>query len=49
MPPDELRAAVHAGKYGPEGWLALSEKYGGLVKPDIVFFGEQVDRHVITM
>jgi NAD-dependent deacetylase sirtuin 2 len=29
------------GKEGPGGWLELAERYGGLVKPDIVFFGEQ--------
>lgn len=34
---DEVRAAILAGK---EGWQALSERHGGLVKPDIVFFGE---------
>ena len=30
-----------AGKDGPGGWLRLADRYGGLVKPDIVFFGEQ--------
>lgn len=45
VPPEELRAAVAAGKDGPKGWEALAEKHGGLVKPDIVFFGEQLPRY----
>lgn len=35
----ELKAAVEEGK---AGWEALREKYGGLVKPRIVFFGESL-------
>jgi len=27
---------------GADGWMNLKLKYGGLVKPDIVFFGEQL-------
>ena len=38
----KVREAVRIGKHGPGGWLALQDKYGGLVKPDIVFFGEQL-------
>ena len=29
---------------GEEGWRAMNAKFGGLVKPDIVFFGEQLPR-----
>ena len=36
---EELREAVMRGV---PGWHALREKHGGLVKPDIVFFGEQL-------
>ena len=43
--PEELRDAVAAGKGGPKGWKALAKKHGGLVKPDIVFFGEQLPKH----
>lgn len=35
----ELKAAVDSGE---EGWQALRDKYGHLVKPKIVFFGEQL-------
>eukprot|EP00964_Phaeocystis_antarctica_P147644 scaffold114286_cov63-Phaeocystis_antarctica.AAC.3 len=38
---EQLRTAIQAGKEGPGGWLELAELHGGLVKPDIVFFGEQ--------
>ena len=40
VPVEEVRAAVAHGKDGPGGWLAMAERHGGLVKPDIVFFGE---------
>eukprot|EP00656_Telonema_subtile_P001127 TRINITY_DN1052_c0_g1_i2.p1 TRINITY_DN1052_c0_g1~~TRINITY_DN1052_c0_g1_i2.p1 ORF type:complete len:427 (-),score=77.91 TRINITY_DN1052_c0_g1_i2:297-1577(-) len=39
VPVDELREAVIAGK---PGWEALRDKHGGLVKPDLVFFGEKL-------
>lgn len=39
MPIEELKAAVLKGE---EGWQALKEKYGNLVKPKIVFFGENL-------
>ena len=42
VPIRELRDAVRAGKDGPGGWRALSERYRGLVKPGITFFGEKV-------
>ena len=35
MPVEEVRAAIAHGKEGPEGWLAMAERHGGLVKPDI--------------
>ena len=41
---EQLRAAIHAGKEGRGGWLELAEQYGGLVKPDIVFFGESLPK-----
>ena len=42
VPIEEVRAAIAQGKEGEEGWLAMAERHGGLVKPDIVFFGEPV-------
>lgn len=36
---NEVRTAILAGE---EGWKGMSEKHGGLVKPDIVFFGENL-------
>ena len=36
-----FRLAVQVGADGEGGWRWLAEKHGGLVKPDIVFFGEQ--------
>eukprot|EP00929_Paragymnodinium_shiwhaense_P074057 TRINITY_DN37876_c0_g1_i1.p1 TRINITY_DN37876_c0_g1~~TRINITY_DN37876_c0_g1_i1.p1 ORF type:complete len:395 (+),score=90.32 TRINITY_DN37876_c0_g1_i1:81-1187(+) len=39
VPIGELKAAVEKGE---EGWEALREKYGNLVKPKIVFFGESL-------
>ena len=38
----EVRKAIAHGKEGEEGWMAMAERHGGLVKPDIVFFGEQL-------
>ena len=32
---DEVRAAISHGKEGERGWLAMAERHGGLVKPDI--------------
>ena len=40
VPVDELKEAMLFD--GEEKWRALNAKYGGLVKPDIVFFGEQL-------
>ena len=34
-----MRTAILAGE---EGWKGMAEKHGGLVKPDIVFFGENL-------
>jgi len=31
------------------GWKTLKEKHGGLVKPDIVFFGEQLPPHFFRL
>ena len=45
----EVRAAVRAGKEGPDGWLELARRHGGLVKPDIVFFGEQLPERFFNL
>ncbi|EOD35168.1 hypothetical protein EMIHUDRAFT_110864 [Emiliania huxleyi CCMP1516] len=42
VPLGEVRRAVAVGREGPGGWAELAERYGGLCKPDIVFFGEQL-------
>jgi len=34
-----MKAAVDEGE---AGWRRLAEEHGGLVKPDIVFFGEDL-------
>ena len=39
MPIEEVRAAIMGGAAACD---ALNAKYGGLVKPDIVFFGEKL-------
>ena len=44
VPIKELYDAIHFGKYGPHGWKALSKKYGGYVKPNITFFGENTPK-----
>ena len=43
VPINEVKAAAEAG---PPGFRRLQESYGGLVKPDIVFFGEQQPRRL---
>ncbi len=40
VPVSELKQAALSGEMEP--WEALTAKYGGLVKPDIVFYGEQL-------
>jgi len=42
VPVEEVRRAVAVGRDGADGWQALQERHGGLVKPNIVFFGEQL-------
>ncbi|KAH8075905.1 NAD+ binding protein [Aureococcus anophagefferens] len=42
----EVKAAVDAG---PPGWAALRDRHGGLVKPDIVFFGEGLPRRFFEL
>ena len=49
VPVDEMRRAIMAGKHAPDGWQALAEKYGGLCKPDIVFFGESLPRRFFEL
>jgi len=39
--PEEVRKNILLGK---EGWSKMNAKYGGLVKPDIVFFGENLPK-----
>jgi NAD-dependent SIR2 family protein deacetylase len=41
VPIEEVRAAAFGGA---EEWGALAARHGGLVKPDIVFFGENLPR-----
>lgn len=45
----EMQRAVSVGKEGEGGWLDLARKYGGLCKPDIVFFGEELPRRFFTL
>jgi len=40
VPIEEVREACLSNNDEHEGWEKLKSKYGGLVKPDIVFFGE---------
>lgn len=42
VPVEEMKRAIIVGEEGEEGWAALRDKYGGLCKPDIVFFGESL-------
>ena len=46
VPVGEVKAAVDAG---PPGWAALRDRHGGLVKPDIVFFGEGLPRRFFEL
>jgi NAD-dependent SIR2 family protein deacetylase len=39
VPVEEVREAAFGGE---QEWAALAQRHGGLVKPDIVFFGEQL-------
>lgn len=43
----ELKAALDKG--GSEGWQQLREHYGGLVKPKICFFGEELPENFMTL
>lgn len=43
----ELKAALD--KSGVEGWQELRENHGGLVKPKIVFFGEEPPTRFMTL
>ena len=44
VPVEECKAAIDAGEEGELGWRALAARHGGLVKPDIVFFGEDLPK-----
>ncbi|CAK0797301.1 unnamed protein product [Prorocentrum cordatum] len=46
VPPEELRAALE-GRGG--GWQGLRERRGGLVKPSITFFGEELPRRFFSL
>ena len=46
---EELKRSLEVGKEGPGGWLELAARHGGLVKPDIVFFGEQLPRRFFEL
>merc|ERR1711879_462987 len=46
VPVDEVRQAVMASK---EACATLNKKYGGLVKPDIVFFGENLPMRLFEL
>lgn len=39
--PEEVKKYILSG---PDGWKKMQQKYGGLVKPDIVFFGENLPK-----
>ena len=39
--PSEVKNAILSGE---KGWKQMNNKYGGLVKPDIVFFGENLPK-----
>lgn len=41
-PTQRTYSVACVGGQGVEGWQSLRDKYGGLVKPDIVFFGENL-------
>eukprot|EP00747_Dinoflagellata_sp_TGD_P191257 gnl/TRDRNA2_/TRDRNA2_54384_c0_seq1.p1 gnl/TRDRNA2_/TRDRNA2_54384_c0~~gnl/TRDRNA2_/TRDRNA2_54384_c0_seq1.p1 ORF type:complete len:522 (+),score=87.75 gnl/TRDRNA2_/TRDRNA2_54384_c0_seq1:121-1686(+) len=45
----EFKEAVMTGKSGAHGWEALAQRHGGLVKPDIVFFGESMPKRFNEM
>ena len=38
---NEVKKSILSGE---KGWKAMNKKYGGLVKPDIVFFGEDLPK-----
>ena len=40
----EVKKAILLGE---RGWKAMNKKYGGLVKPDIVFFGENLPKSFV--
>lgn len=46
VPIDEVEKAIFDDKYG---WKTLKKNHGGLVKPDIVFFGEQLPSHFFRL
>ena len=46
VPIGEVRSAVMAG---PDGYTSMNAKYRGLVKPDVVFFGERLPERFIEL
>ena len=49
VPTAEVRAAIAHGRDGEEGWAAMAERHGGLVKPEIVFFGEPLPERFFAL
>jgi len=46
VPVEEVKAAAFGGE---AAWDELTQRHGGLVKPDIVFFGEQLPRRFFML
>ena len=44
--PEEVKKAIFEGE---KGWKKMNKKYGGLVKPDIVFFGEDLPKRYLEL
>lgn len=42
--PEEVKNSILEGE---KGWNRMNKKYGGLVKPDIVFFGEKLPKRFL--
>ncbi|CAE8622621.1 unnamed protein product [Polarella glacialis] len=46
VPLEEVRRAVLRGQ---EGWMEMTQRHGELVKPDIVFFGEELPPRFLNL
>ena len=49
VPVEEVREAIAHGKEGPGGWLAMAERHGGLVKPDIVVRPPRLEARLFSL